>query len=148
MSTSSTTDPAKPWENEPNTLCWEWEERLMCRIARNSLGVLCGYVFVPQAHPLHRKGTDSWWCVEVHGGVTFANLMCFPGTSMKRYAIGFDCNHLGDLVPLLPYSQGKYRTFGMVKAETEKLAAQVWDGLAPTAKLAVWSASKESKNNG
>lgn len=51
--------PQGPWTDEPDEEAFE-HEGLKCRIYRaNSMGHLCGYVQVPQGHPLHGVGYSS-----------------------------------------------------------------------------------------
>lgn len=87
-----------PWQNEPDKAQWMDEETgLPCLIVRQGhSGHLCGYVGVPEGHPLYKVG--YWDCpakcgkekyadggdncthdhpdslVDVHGGLTFASL--------------------------------------------------------------------------
>lgn len=44
----------RPWLNEPDDLAFE-ASGLQCKIRRNGLKALCGYVGVPQGHPLYGK---------------------------------------------------------------------------------------------
>jgi hypothetical protein len=42
------------WDNEPDELDWTDERTgYQCRIVRNRMGNLCGYVRLPDGHPLH-----------------------------------------------------------------------------------------------
>ena len=85
-----------------------------CEATRNFSGCWCGYVFYGN----HNRTIDNVDDIEVHGGVTFIN----------GNKIGFDCNHWDDYAPLGTYTfeNTKYRDFGFVKRETEKLAKQVF----------------------
>lgn len=77
-----------PWQDEPDKLQWEDKATgLACLIVRGPAGALCGYVGVPQSHPWfgvdynqctrESKCEETWCdhrpCVEVHGGLTFAD---------------------------------------------------------------------------
>lgn len=43
-----------PWDDEPDELWWNDEKTgLACHICRNHSGALCGYVRIPEGHPLH-----------------------------------------------------------------------------------------------
>lgn len=45
---------AGPWADEPDSLTWDDEKTgYRCHIWRNRMGALCGYVRVPESHPLH-----------------------------------------------------------------------------------------------
>lgn len=92
------------------------------------LGTWCGYVEVPERHPLHGADLYEGNCVddlmnlEVHGGVTFA------GEINGAYYIGFDCAHAGDYVPaygFFGYGSKTYRDEDYVRKETERLAYQI-----------------------
>lgn len=147
--------PDGPWQDEPDWARWEDDiTGLPCLIRRNpSIGNLCGYVGVPEDHPLH--GVDYSQCIyiahgrecpdpeqeewgycdhepqsliDVHGGVTFAGE--HPDDSEKdgpEWWVGFDCAHLGDVCPGMDVGQsrGTYRRFRYVRGETEGLARQL-----------------------
>lgn len=79
------------WQSEPDKVQWRDEVTgLPCLIVRGPMGALCGYVGVPNAHPLHGKDYDdctincdrgdSRWCdhtpehiLSAHGGINFAH---------------------------------------------------------------------------
>lgn len=81
------------WQQEPDKMQFADEATgLPCLIVRTSLGHLCGYVGVTDAHPWHGKGYDDAIgacnencdegyhsghridsCISVHGGLTFAD---------------------------------------------------------------------------
>lgn len=62
-----------PWDREPDKIQWKDEvTSLPCLIVRNSSGALCGYVGVPNTHPLHGKDFDDVQDLKVHGGLTFS----------------------------------------------------------------------------
>ena len=90
------------------------------------LATWCGYVEVPERHPLH--GADLYegnrvndlMNLEVHGGVTFADEI------NGVYYIGFDCAHAGDLVPAYEFECWEtYRDEDYVRKEIERLAYQI-----------------------
>lgn len=118
-----------PWKGEPDYKEWD-AHGYTCYIKRHpSLGHLCGYVVIPNDHPWHGQHYDSIDAT-AHGGLTYAGVPDDEeGSPNARYAIGFDCAHLGDLVPCAPHSWGAgrdtYRDFTYVTRETEQLAAQV-----------------------
>jgi len=120
-----------PWQDEPDKVQWKDETTgLDCLAVRTQhMGHWCGYVGVPQGHPLHEvdyddayrvaaraKGIDpdEWWChdlLAVHGGLTYADhcadgpeetSICHvpqPGETDHVWWLGFDCAHAGDLSP-------------------------------------------------
>ncbi len=55
-------------------------------------GHLCGYVQIPKNHFCFGKHYDLIE-IDVHGGLTFSEFV------EDKYWIGFDCGHLGDLIP-------------------------------------------------
>ena len=131
--------PFGPWHDEPDHLNFEVDGRA-CIIHRGPLGALCGYVSVPPGHPWH--GVHEPADARVHGGVTYsANCqgpICHiakPGDPDDVWWIGFDCAHLGDVVPGMLAVNGRaprgfgelgesYKTLAYVREEVEQLAAQ------------------------
>lgn len=136
-----------PWSAEPSKM--QWVDRatgMPCLIVRNHLGALCGYAGVSPGHPLHGKHHDAP-DIEVHGGLTYADRcqpttdeaqgICHvpePGTPHDVWWFGFDCSHLGDVVPgmitLLSFGRselerGEYRDVGYVAGQVTELAAQL-----------------------
>jgi hypothetical protein len=141
-----------PWQHEPDKINWtDPATGLPCMIVRNRIGALCGYVGVHDDHPWHGKDYGDV-DVEVHGGLTFA-AACQEGPieSTIWHAVadgepddvwwfGFDCGHLGDVMPELdarlrtyelpPMSLGSfefesYKTVDYVTAEVTALARQL-----------------------
>jgi hypothetical protein len=132
-----------PWQHEPDRK--EWRDTATgypCLAVRHgSLGHWCGYVAVPPGHSAHGKSYDDVE-VEVHGGLTYANLcsgrVCHipkPGEPDDVFWLGFDCAHCDDLSPgtraVLPslrseYGQSDtYRTLEYVESECASLARQL-----------------------
>ena len=140
-----------PWENEPDRIEWRSPGSSLPRMAlRGPMGSWCGYVGVPEGHPLHGKkgwGTgegeeqrdDRVDQLDVHGGLTYAEAcsgnICHvpqPGESDHVWWFGFDCAHSGDLTPgLLKYGLGSsmfgeaYRDTAYIIMQCEVLAAQL-----------------------
>lgn len=93
------------WLDEPDREEFR-HEGFDCLLNRNPMGAWCGYVAVPEGHPIHGKHYDEV-DVEVHGGLTYAH-KC-QGTICHAVAegedddrlwwFGFDCAHAWDLVP-------------------------------------------------
>ena len=125
--------PPGPWHEEPDYV----ELSILgfdCIIRR--VGVLdhegyiqdylCGYVGVAISHPWFKKdyqdGPYDW--VDVHGGITFTDFMSKDKTI---WYVGFDCAHLGDLIPGREeqfFEHSIYRSIDYVYSEVEKLAIQ------------------------
>jgi hypothetical protein len=123
---------------------------LQCIVTRNDLGGpshswsahRCGYVRVPAGHPFHGKGYDDI-DVNVHGGLTFAEVEPCAHEDGTGYWIGFDFAHGGDtkfadendpralhnMFPALHHYPDRYSehywTLEEVQKETEDLARQV-----------------------
>ena len=113
----------EPWKDEPNFAEWEVEGTDLM-VTRNLMGALCGYVVLDECDPAPTM--EECEKFRVHGGVTWHGLWDIDGK--RRFAIGFDCAHLTDLLPCdhrVAAGTGRvYRDMGFVKAETEKLAWQ------------------------
>lgn len=127
-----------------NTQTWDavWQHSGMtCRV-KHDMGFYCGYVAVPQDHPVQGRCTDWFYDkdIEVHGGVTWSGRFDWsdePG----EWLVGFDCCHAGDKLDRSLCVDDGYRefvdthnrfeqfgtfwTFDMVKAETDRLAEQL-----------------------
>ena len=128
-----------PWTSEPDHLNFE-AHGLPCMLNRTNMGNWCGYVAVPPGHPAHGKGYDDV-DVHVHGGLTYAEacqgVLCHvpkPGEPDNVWWLGFDCAHLGDLVPsmnrarttFLSGTRGEvYRDQAYVTEQTTQLAKQL-----------------------
>lgn len=135
---------AGPWADEPDKAQWVDEATgLDCLIVRNHYGALCGYVGLPPEHPWHGLDYSDLW-IEIgwdapHGGLTFAGAcaentpegegICHipePGRPDNVWWLGFDCAHVGDLIPsgiMLVHPGDRYRDFEYVKGECTTLAA-------------------------
>lgn len=95
-----------------------WEHAGMtCALLHGAFGAPCGYVFVPEGHPLH--GVRHWDMADepvAYGGITFSG--CLNGLG---WAVGFDMAHACDL----EYRQGEVRCIRSDEEcveETERLA--------------------------
>ena len=121
-----------PWSKEPDELIFvDGTTLLECKIVRGGLGHLCGYVAVPKDHPWYGVGYNdisqaSGDYVEVHGGLTFSGKLTLK---TKKWWVGFDCAHLGDLVPAARLADHgdwdeTYRDIGYVTNELVNLARQ------------------------
>lgn len=101
-----------PWQEELDKMQWKDEATgLPCLIVRGPSGALCGYVGLAEGHPLYKKDYEHA-DVEVHGGLTFANMcadtddeskhVCHvpgPGEPDHVWWLGFDCAHAWDYCP-------------------------------------------------
>ena len=103
---------------------WVYKD-YMCRISRNRLQALCGYVYLEKEDKFYNVDYDSIQ-VSVHGGLTYANM------EGDYWVIGFDCSHSGDLSPFLMdvqntyrHSMGIYRDMKYVQRECEFLVDQL-----------------------
>jgi hypothetical protein len=120
------------WDSEPDWAVFE-EEGMNCTMRRNGSGSWCGYVLVPDWHPLHgdtglQHGDPIWF--DVHGGVTWTGVMGWlPETGLTAgWSVGFDCAHSQDLSPKdyrYGFANGTYRTFEYAEEQTRGLAVQV-----------------------
>lgn len=144
-----------PWQDEPDKMQFEDPvTKLPCLIVRNKTGALCGYVGVPEGHPLYKKDYDdiaSRVIEHPHGGLTFSGLcsnapeeegICHkPGVGEKDsvWWLGFDCAHLDDFIPQFNEwldqlkrvlkvdicENGTYKPISYVKAEIAALASEL-----------------------
>lgn len=113
---------------------WIHNGKYLCRINRDGFGDWCGYVSVPQGHPLYGVHYDAVYekypnvDSNVHGGLTFSELVHNWGKDM--WVFGFDCGHAFDVnlnsakfawqFPDMTYKDKEY-----VKRETNELARQL-----------------------
>ena len=133
------TFPPGPWDKE--LFDWGvWVDELsglQCAIRRNGSGAWCGYVILPPEHPINRRNFsgedrhmdltsgDPVW-LEVHGGVTFHGRFAHPEIGVTGTAVGFDCAHFGDCVPVYGARQeGEYKTAEFAMSEVRLLASQI-----------------------
>jgi hypothetical protein len=110
-----------PWDSEPDRFDWTTAAGLPAfglRIPRS--GHWCCYVDI-----------DDF---VVHGGITYGPAPCeghvchVPKAGQAESAnwFGFDCCHAGDVSPGgIGMDRGCYRTVAYVRAQAEKLAAQL-----------------------
>lgn len=82
----------------------EWNHAgFKCTVIKHpEMGHYCGYVWLPEDHPLANGGErDINNLASVHGGVTY-NAWEDVGKE-KFYVVGFDCAHAGDYVPSVSF---------------------------------------------
>lgn len=94
------------WLDEPDEVTFEYKgiKCLVFRVVKREIycpteayfgGHLCGYILLPPEHPM--CGKECWDEFECHQGVTFHD-----GTD-EVWILGFDCGHLGDLIPTMEH---------------------------------------------
>lgn len=80
---------------------WTTAAGLRAVVIMGTIGFRCGYVGVPQGHPLHGVGyddvrqADGDW-LDVHGGLTFADGYGTYPVESNLWFFGYDCGHAGD----------------------------------------------------
>lgn len=89
----------KPWLDEPNYEAFEYKD-YVCVLRRNPLGAWNGYVLLTPNDPWYDIKNYNDIPIEVHGGLTYGKYTT-DGLDNKVYAIGFDCAHWDDIVPMM-----------------------------------------------
>lgn len=90
---------AGPWQDEPDLVEWRVNELpgYALLILRGGMGALCGYVGVPESHPLHGKRRVL--------GCTWAGpcdeRRVPSGEPPTCWWLGFDCAHGSEYAPLM-----------------------------------------------
>lgn len=137
---------AGEWESEPDAAYWTDERSgYQCLIVRADLGHLCGYVVLPEGHPMHGKPMEDFRPYRAHGGITLAavihpdlarEVMGDPNLELppNGWLVGFDCGHDYDHTPAAAAEfaklglfgpRGIYRNWDFVRAEVDYLADQL-----------------------
>lgn len=102
----------------------KWEHAGMtCAIRHGIFDIPCGYVLVPEGHPLH--GVDYYDCeIDAYAGLTFSGEMI----DEDGWWLGFDMGHGFDVMTD-PDSDGlkPLRTDDECARETERLAEMLAD---------------------
>lgn len=102
-----------------------WEHAGMtCAMQRGRMGIPCGYVALPEGHPLHGvkyQNMDEW--PNVHGGVTWTDV--HSGCPELGWLIGFDMGHDGDFECDPGGGIRFIRTDEACVSETNRLAEQM-----------------------
>ena len=90
-----------PWLDEPDKVSFE-HSGMKCLVIRSIIespesilwfgGHLCGYVVLPEYHPLYE--CKYYPDFEVHGDITFNDSL-----NEHAFALGFDCGHMNDMIP-------------------------------------------------
>lgn len=78
-----------PWVREPDKAQWrDPETGLPCLIVRGPSGALCGYVGVPESHPMYNVEYDNvhnaYPDLSVHGGLTYSDF-CDSGPTPESW---------------------------------------------------------------
>ena len=121
--------PPGPWQDEPDSLTWEFCG-LVCNVSRSSsLGHLCGYVNVPETHKAFGSiNEETLSRLDVHGGVTWNRAYHPKLKTTGSIWVGFDCAHDGDVCPMYTSLYlGTYKNLEYVIKEINKLAKQLID---------------------
>lgn len=129
-----------PWVDEPDERDGSFGDvPWVLRRGPEGLRHWCGYIAIPPGHPWHGLDYDSV-PADVHGGLTYAtgdarsDFPHLPG----GWWIGFDCAHLGDLVPGMVTGRfarvstpgETYKTIEHAQREVESLGRQVAEAMA------------------
>lgn len=120
--------PTGPWDGEPDHVEWiDQATRRRCQARRGPCGNWNGYVGVDLDHPWFGRSKENLVPYpDVHGGLTFGGQF----TGDASWYFGFDCAHLGDLVPgaaHTPFGRRDefYRPVAFVEEHCASLAAQI-----------------------
>ena len=110
---------------------WTTEAGLKAQVIATPMGHRCGYVGVPEGHPMYEKHYDEV-NVYVHGGLTYSEL------DDGLWTFGYDCAHWDDakdpalmsaeykkVFVNLMGSGGTIKTLDFCAAECESLAKQL-----------------------
>jgi hypothetical protein len=126
-----------PWQSEPDRVQFEDPDTgLPCLIIRSHLGALCGYVGIPESHPLFGVSYTDIENISVHGGLTFSDNIEQDVETEKLWWLGFHCAHIYDLIPYQAPTmrkhglhdfghKGIYRDINYVKYQIADLAKQL-----------------------
>lgn len=77
-----------------------------CIVFAMNSGHRCGYVVIPETHPLYKNEHID---VECHCGITFNKI--FEG---EEHVIGFDCAHIGDLPDVSIMNEAHFKMHQMM----------------------------------
>lgn len=118
-----------PWDVEPDEIAWYYASvDLWCRALRQrapGCGFWCGYVGVKAGHRLYGVHYDDI-NADVHGGLTYSGYLDEIGVD-RRWWIGFDCAHAGDLMPFstFGFDGDEYKNTQFVMHQCISLAHQI-----------------------
>lgn len=112
-----------PWDDEVDAAVL-LVDGMLCGLQRGTSGAWCGYVVVPSGHPWHGLEEEDIELPDgVHGGLTYAGKH-----GEAEWSVGFDCNHGGDLSPIMlkisPHHTGTYRTYNYAVSQVVRLVRQ------------------------
>lgn len=134
-----------PWQDEPDRVSWvDKNTGYPCLAVRSKLGNWCGYVAVAPGHPCYEmdyKDAYKLGLDEIHGGLTYSRHcqkdkehgVCHvqpEGEEDTAWWLGFDCAHMGDLVPGMDGAMrdpvyNSYRDIDYVEQQITALASQL-----------------------
>jgi hypothetical protein len=121
----------KEWENEPNEKKFNYKG-FECLILRHDESKhLCGYVAIPKIYSEIYEVSYEDLEINVHGGLTFSAKDA-DRFDEKFWTIGFDCAHVGDLIPclieVLPHFErfgDTYKNIAYVEKECKSIVDQI-----------------------
>ena len=127
--------PDGPWLDEPHHLFFtDRETGYECRLRRNPSYAWCGYVEVPNNHPLFKQPWNKLnYHLDCHGGVTFwgypSNTLSLAFGDENTWWVGFDCSHGGDLSPIstlsIKLSDQIYRNLEYAQSQVKRLCTRL-----------------------
>lgn len=85
----------RPWEGEPNYIRFKTTHGYWAEVKRHPvLYHLCGYLHVPNSHPVYDWNDEKIEHVlSAYGGITYTK------RTEGKLVLGFDCAHADDFVP-------------------------------------------------
>lgn len=125
----------KEWLSEPDLVEFQYKDYQALIIRHPDFGHLCGFVVVPEGHPLHGSNDyiQDMKHLDVHGGITygkFQELDLLEGNKKYKgtYLIGFDCAHTWDIQPYFDKRQA-------LKDILDEYKKEIYDLLSKTEAL-------------
>ncbi|MEM7515319.1 MAG: hypothetical protein AAF368_00145 [Planctomycetota bacterium] len=129
----------KPWESEPDRWVGTCRGFELVALRHSGLGHWCGYLCIPEGHPLHGRDLESDDLgPDIHGGWTWArSYLPNKKDASDGWWVGFDCAHSGDLQPggrwrtkPTPFANNStYKTLNFVKSELFRACAELEEAL-------------------
>lgn len=107
------------WVEEPDAVYFE-HNSIECRCIRivafehtGSVfgGHWCGYIKVPNGHAWNGYSFDYHFDCDVHGGISYGD------QEEDDWWIGFDCAHLGDMIPSMERMYQNEEAFKKIRQE-------------------------------
>lgn len=113
----------EPWEREPDQIEMTCPKTgLLMFIARNPLGIYCGYARLP-AHAANAKAAQFIADrIDVHGEVTWSrDHIKWRPRAEGEWWLGFDCAHGFDMIPAMESFFAKAGADGVLTAASPPL---------------------------